>query len=173
MESPFVTFVRAMPRARRRTRRIAVAAAFLGYPLLNLGNQVLVVPGRLSSAVWAPIAIVLFSATLIGVVAIYGYARGRADMKADLDERQRHVRDQAWIHAYSMLIVVVSVVIGALALVTSFQGPVTIGMAELGPWIVGIGLYLPLLPSAALTWMEPDLPAEVDEVDEPDAQPAR
>ena len=171
MESPFVTFVRAMPRAPRRNRRIAVIAAFLGFPALNLGYATLVAPGRLSSAVWAPIAIALFAATLVGVVAIYGYARGRADMKDDLDERQRQVRDQAWIHAYELLIVIITIVVAGLALVTTFSGPVTVGMTELSPFIVGIGLYLPLLPSAALTWTEPDLPAEA-EVDETPAAPA-
>lgn len=163
MTSPFVTFVRFMPRASRRVRRLLVLAAFLGYSLLNLGYAVLVVPNRLSSVAWAPIAIVLFSATLVGVVAIYGYARGRADMKADLDERQRHVRDQAWIHAYEILVVVVVGVISVLAVAASFNGPLTIGMDVLTPFIVGIGLYLPLLPSATLTWSEPDLPAEADE----------
>ncbi|HEX2755336.1 MAG TPA: hypothetical protein VHM48_07730 [Candidatus Limnocylindrales bacterium] len=168
MTSPFVTFVRFMPRASQRTRRLLVAGAFLGFPLLNLGYATLVAPGRLSSTVWAPIAIALFSATLIGVVAIYGYARGRADMKAGLDERQRQVRDQAWIHAYELLILAVTVVVGAMALVTSFGGPLTIGMSELLPLAIGIGLYLPLLPSAMLTWSEPDVPAELD--DEPAAQ---
>ena len=94
MESPFVTFVRFMPRASRRLRRSLVAAAFLGFPLVNVGYLTLVAPGRLASAAWAPVSIALFAATLIGVVAIYGYARGRADMKADLDERQRQVLRQ-------------------------------------------------------------------------------
>jgi hypothetical protein len=163
MESPFVTFVRFMPRASRRLRRSLVAAAFLGFPLVNVGYVTLVAPGRLASAAWAPVSIALFAATLIGVVAIYGYARGRADMKADLDERQRQVRDQAWIHAYELLVLVVAAGVGALALVTSFGSPVTVGMNELSPVIVGIGLYLPLLPSATLTWSEPDLPADPED----------
>jgi cellobiose-specific phosphotransferase system component IIC len=152
-----------MPRASQRVRRVLVAAAFLGYPILNLGYAALVAPGRLSSAAWAPIAVVLFSTTLVGVVGIYGYARGRADMTADLDERQRQVRDQAWIHAYGILIVVVSAIVGVLAVAASFIGPITIGMPELLPFIVAIGLYLPLLPSATLTWSEPDLPVDSDD----------
>lgn len=163
MTSPFVSFVRFMPRATRRIRRALVLAAFLGYPLLNAGYAGLVAPGRLASAAWAPIAIVLFSLTLVGVVGIYGYARGRADMKDDLDERQRQVRDRAWIHAYELLILVVTLVVGGLAVVTSFGGPVTIGMTELTPFVIGLGLYLPLLPSAALTWSEPDVPPDADD----------
>ncbi|HEY3162862.1 MAG TPA: hypothetical protein VGJ71_00805 [Candidatus Limnocylindrales bacterium] len=156
MTSPFLAFVRAMPRASRRTRRWLVAAAFLGYPLLNVGYLTLVTTGRANSVVWAPIAIALFTATLIGVIAIYGYARGRADMTDDLDERQRQVRDQAWIHAYGILITAVTAVVGVLAVVASFVGPITFSMTELTPFIVGIGLYLPLLPSAALAWSGPD-----------------
>jgi hypothetical protein len=152
-----------MPSASRRSRRVLVAAAFLGYPLLNAGYFSLVAPGRLSSVAWGPIAILLFGATLVGVVGIYGYARGRADMKADLDERQRQVRDRAWIHAYEIVIVVVSVAVAALAIAASFNGPVTIGMTELTPVIIAIGLYLPLLPSATLTWSEPDPPADLDD----------
>jgi hypothetical protein len=163
MTSPFATIVRSLPTASRRVRRLLVAAAFLGYPLLNAGYFTLVAPGRLSSAAWAPIAILLFAATLVGVVGIYGYARGRADMRPDLDERQRQVRDQAWIHAYEILIVAVSIVVAALALIASFSGPLTIGMNELTPIIIAIGLYLPLLPSATLTWSEPDPPVDIDD----------
>jgi hypothetical protein len=83
-------------------------------------------------------------------------------MTTKLDERQRQVRDQAWIHAYGILIVAVTAVIGVLAVVASFVGPITIGMTELTPFIVAIGLYLPLLPSATLTWSEPDAPADAD-----------
>jgi hypothetical protein len=162
MTSPFVTFLRFMPRATRRVRRVLVAAAFLGFPLLNLGYAALVAPGRLGTAVWAPIAIALFSITLIGVIGIYGYARGRADMTSKLDERQRQVRDEAWIHAYGILLVAVTAVIGVLAVVASFVEQITIGMTELTPFIVGIGLYLPLLPSATLTWSERDAPADAD-----------
>jgi hypothetical protein len=84
-------------------------------------------------------------------------------MRANLDERQRQVRDQAWIHAYELLVVVIGGAMAALALVTSFGSPVTVGMGELTPVIVGIGLYLPLLPSATLTWSEPDLPADLED----------
>jgi hypothetical protein len=163
MTSPFVTFVRSLPTASRRVRRLLVGAAFLGYPLMNVGYFTLVAPGRLSSVAWAPIAIVLFGATLVGVAGIYGYARGRADMRPDLDERQRHVRDQAWIHAYEIVIAVVTIVVGTLAIAASFNGPLTIGMDELTPFIIGIGLYLPLLPSATLTWSEPDPPLDPED----------
>jgi hypothetical protein len=164
MSNPPVTLIRRMAVASRRTRRLLVVAAFLGYPFLQAGYLTLVAPGRLSNVVWAPLAIALFAVTLVGVVGIYAYARGRADMNADLDERQRHLRDQAWIVAYGIVTTVAALLLAALALITSFNGPITIGMGDLVPFLIGFGLYLPLLPSAALTWTEPDPPAEGDDI---------
>ena len=157
MTNPVLRVWRALPGAPRRTRRIWVVDTFLGYPLLNVGYLVLVQPGRLPQPIWAPIAIVLFGATLIGVFAIYGYARDRASMDADLDERERLIRDQAWIRAYGFLSTVVVLAVGLLVVVAATAGPVTLGMDVLGPIAVGLGLYLPILPSAMLAWSEPDL----------------
>lgn len=158
MTSPFVAFVRLMPTASRRVRRLLVAAAFLGFPLQSVGYAALMAPGRVPLSVWAPLSVILFGATLVGVVGIYGYARGRADMKAELDERQRQIRDQAWILAYGLITTVVTIAIAILTLAASFNGPVTIGMNELTPIVVALGLYLPILPSATLAWSEPDAP---------------
>jgi len=165
MSNPVSRLWRAMPGASRRTRRIWVVLAFVGFPLVNVGYAALVEPGWLSRTIWAPIVIVLFGATLAGVFAIYGYARDRASMDAALDEREQRIRDQAWIHAYGFLSVVVVAVVAILALVTSFVGPVTIGMEVIGPVGISLALYLPILPSAMLAWTEPDIPA--DDADEP------
>lgn len=156
MQSPFARLWKAMPAATRRTRRLWVVLAFAGYPLLNIGYASLVVPGRISSAIWAPIAVLLFAATLAGVVAIYGYARDRASMNADLDERQQRIRDQAWIAAYGVLTAIVVIVVLILAVVVSTSGPVLIGMDVLTPVGIALGLYLPILPAATLAWSEPD-----------------
>ena len=162
MNHPFTALWRAMPEASRRTRRLWVVAAFGGYPLLNIGYATLVATGRISATLWAPIAILLFVFTLAGVVAIYGYARDRASMTAALDERERLVRDRAWIAAYGALTAVVVLVVLLLALLASTSGPVTIGMDVLTPVGIALGLYLPVLPAAALAWNEPDLPHDDD-----------
>ena len=170
MSNPVLRLWQAIPGASRRTRRIWVALAFLGFPLVNVGYLGLVQPGRLSTTVWAPIAIVLFASTLAGVFAIYGYARDRASMTADLDEREQRIRDQAWIRAYGFLSAVVVVAVAIPILVASSSGPVTVGMDVLGPIAIALGLYLPILPSAMLAWAEPDVVAEDPE--EPQAAQA-
>ena len=159
MVTPWLSIYRRAPSLPRRTRRLAVAAAFLGYPLLLLGYGLLVEPGRLSSIVWAPIAIVLFSATIVGSVAVYGYGRGRMDRRARLDERQRLMADNALVVSYGVLATVVSLGLGVLAVVASIQ-TVEIHMESLAPWLIAAGLYLPMLPFASMAWIEPDAPAD-------------
>jgi len=170
MSNPALRLWRAIPGASRRTRRIWVVLAFAGFPLVNLGYLGLVQTGRLSQTVWAPIAIVLFAATLAGVFAIYGYARDRASMTADLDEREQRSRDEAWIGAYGFLSTVVVAGVAILVLIASGSGRVSIGMDVLTPVAIALGLYLPILPSAMLAWAEPDVAS--DDAEEPRPAPA-
>jgi hypothetical protein len=159
MDTPWLSLYRRAPTLSRRNRRLAVAAAFLGYPLLILGYDLLVAPGRLSTVLWAPIAIVLFSLTLIGAVALYGYGQGRMDRRARLDERQRQMVDHALVVSYGVLATAVTLVLGILAVVASFQ-TVEVHMEALAPWLIAAGLYLPMLPFAAMAWVEPDAPVD-------------
>ena len=157
------SWYRGLPAMSRRNRRIAVLAAFGGYPLLILGYATLVAPGTLSTTIWAPVAVALFATTLVGVAAVYGWGRGRMDGR--LDERQRSMVDRALVLAYGAATTVTVLALGALAVVLSFRGPVTITMTELTPIIIAVALYLPVLPLAALAWIEPDAPA--DDVEAP------
>jgi hypothetical protein len=150
---------RQLPAMRRRSRRIAVIGAFTGFPLLLIGYEALVATGRLSSIVWGPIAIALFAATLIGAVAIYGYGQNRMDRER-LDERERRMVDQALVVSYAVLTTVIVAIAAILAIYLSFVGPLEIDMGVVTPWFVAIGLYVPLLPFAALAWIEPDAPAD-------------
>ena len=143
----------------RSSRRRAVLAAFLGYPLLILGYDLLVEPGRLPSLVWAPIAMILFLLTLVGAIAIYGYGQGRMDRRARLDERERQMVDHALIVSYGVLATAVTLALGALAVAASFDA-VVIRMESLAPWLIAAGVYLPMLPFAAMAWTEPDPPAD-------------
>ena len=98
---------RRLPSLSRRARRLAVVAAFGGFPLQLLGYALLVEPGRLSSAVWAPISIVLLAVTFVGIVAVYGYGQGRLDRREVLDERQRTMADRALVVSYGVVTTVI------------------------------------------------------------------
>jgi hypothetical protein len=154
------TLLRRLPSLRRRGRRVAVIAAFAGYPLMQLGYYTLREPERIPLPLWGPIAFALLAATLVGVVAVYGYSGGRMDRRRHLDERQEAMIDRALVVSYSVITAFVVLALGVLALVLSFGGPITFGMAELTPIGIGIALYVPLLPFAALAWIEPEAPSD-------------
>lgn len=172
MTSPFSIY-RRLPSLSRRARRLAVVAAFGGYPLLQLGYWALVAPGHLTTPAWAPIAILLFGASLAGVFLVYGYARDRmvwgwfpffgkaVNERHPLDERQRAMHDRALITSYRILTIAVGLTIGAAAGVASNE-PLVLDFPALLPFIVVFALYVPFLPFAVLAWIEGDLPADDD-----------
>jgi hypothetical protein len=153
---------RRLPALDQRPRRIAVVAAFTGFPLQLVGYTLLVQPGHLGMLVWAPLSIVLFSATVVGLVAVCGYAQGRFDRRASFDERQRAMVDRAFIVSYGVLTTVIVAIAGIIAVYASFVGPVVLEMTTFSPWLIAIGVYVPFLPLAALAWLEPDAPADDD-----------
>jgi uncharacterized sodium:solute symporter family permease YidK len=161
MVTPSALYER-LPRLRRRDRRIAVIAAFGGFPLLLLGYAALVEPGRLSSLAWTPIALVLLGASIVGAIVVAGYARGRFDDRARTDERQRLMVDRALILSYGVLTTGIILVAGLVALYASFIGPVVLEMDAFSPWLIAIAVYVPFLPLGALAWLEPDAPADDD-----------
>ena len=152
------TLYRRMPAARQRSRRILVVAAFAGFPLQIIGSRY--ATGEVLSAFWAPISIALFSATIVGVVGLYGYGQGRTDRRDRLDERQRSMLDRAMVLSYAVLTIVIVAIAGVLATYLSLVGPIQLEMGSLAPWFIAIGVYVPLLPFAALAWIEPDAPAD-------------
>jgi hypothetical protein len=174
MVSP-VSVYRRLPSLGRDRRRLAVVAAFAGYPLLQIGYATFVAPGGilggLSLAIWAPIAVALFGLTLAGVFVVYGYARERmapawfpflaSGVRNDhpLDERQRSMHDRALVVSYRVLTLAVGLTIGAAAGVASNE-PIVIDFPGLLPFIVVFALYVPFLPFAVLAWIEADPPAD-------------
>ena len=75
---------------------------------------------------WGPISFVLIGCTLVGAFVLYRYVQGRADMPGrGLDERERQLRDRAWILSYQVLAAVVVLLVAALVLpVLGFGQPV-------------------------------------------------
>jgi hypothetical protein len=177
MVSPLSAY-RRLPSLGRDRRRLAVIAAFAGYPLLQVGYATFVAPGGmfsgLSRTIWAPIAVGLFGLTLAGVFLVYGYAQDRmtpvwfpffrkaASDPHPLDERQRSMHDRALVVSYRILTLAVGLTIGAAAGVATNE-PIVLDLPALLPFIVVFALYVPFLPFAVLAWIEADPPVD-DEV---------
>ena len=144
-------------RMSRRTRRIVAVVTLLGLPAMFawstfwLGTTV-------PSLLWGPVSFVLIGMTIVGSFVLYRYVRDRADMPGRrLDERERALRDRAWILSYQVLsaVVVAGAVISGLA-VFGFGRPVTLDAGLVNALVLCVGVLLPVLPAAALAWNEPD-----------------
>ena len=153
---------RRIDRLSRRSRRIVSVATLLGLPAMFawstfwMGTSV-------PTVIWGPISFVLIGATAVGSFALYRFVRGRADMPgAHLDERERQLRDRAWILSYQVLSAVVVAVAIALGIaVFVLDRPVTVDAALVNAVVLTVGVLLPVLPAAALAWIEPDAPADI------------
>jgi hypothetical protein len=142
-------------------RRALVAETFVAYPAVLIGYSALVATGVVPTELWAPIAVGLMALAVIGLFTIYGYARDRAQLDADgLDERQRQLATRSWALSYGVLAAVVVAVAGGAALYLSFIGPIELEMGTAAAWFIAVGVYLPVLPSAVLAWIEPEPPTE-------------
>ncbi len=144
----------------QRTRRLIAIASLLGLPGMFAWSAIWLrttVPGF----VWGPISFVLILTTAIGSFLLYAFVRDRATFGANLDERQRQLRDRAWVLCYEILagVMVVAVVVVAV-LVLGMGRVVTLDATVVSGIAICFGVLIPLLPVAALAWVEPDAPAE-------------
>jgi hypothetical protein len=147
----------------RRTRRLVVLGTFVAWPLLNVGYALLYRAGALPvvSLLWAPIAILLLFGFAIGIFIIYAVTRNRAEPEAiELDERQRDLAVRARALSYGILLAFIVAIAGLWAIHVTTVGPVTLGAEWLLTVAIVVGVYLPILPSAVLAWIEPDAPPE-------------
>jgi len=145
----------------RRWRRPIAAATLLGLPGMYAWSsfwQSTTVP----TIAWGPVTFLLIGATVAGSFVMYAFVRHRADMPgADLDERQRELRDRAWILSYQVLSAVVVVGVATIALlVLAFDRTVVVDATLATAGALSIGVLIPVLPVAALAWIEPDPPEE-------------
>jgi uncharacterized membrane protein len=144
-------------RLSQRSRRLIAIATLLGMPVA-FGWSTYWLTTSVTNLLWGPVMFVLFGATLVGAALLYAYVRRRADLPdRGLDERQRQLRDQAWILAYQVLstVVILGVAWAGLA-VWLFDKPITIDAGLANVLVLSIGVLLPVLPAAALAWIEPD-----------------
>jgi hypothetical protein len=161
-----MTHATADPRSRierlsRRSRRLVAAASLLGLPAMFAWSAVWT-GTTVPTIIWGPVSFLLIGATFAGAFILYSYVRNRADMPGTgLDEREQMLRDRAWILSYEVLSVVVVLLIGAIVVaVLGFGRTVTIDAGAATAGALCLGVLLPLLPAAALAWLEPDLPQE-------------
>jgi len=148
-------------RLSRRSRRIIATATLLGLPAMYLWSTVMAGTSVLL-VVRGTVTFLLIGSTIVGSFVLYRFIQHRADMPgAGLDERQRHLRDQAWILSYQVLaaVVVAGVAIAAVA-VLGFGQRIDLDANLMSALAVSVGVLLPVLPIAALASIEPDPPAE-------------
>ncbi len=148
-------------RLSRRTRRIIAAATLLGLPAMYVWSTIMA-GTSVPSVAWGPVTFLLIGITIAGSFILYRFIQHRADRPgAGLDERQRQLRDQAWILSYQILaaVVIVAVAIAAVS-VLGFDRPIAIDANLASAVAISVGVLLPILPIAALAAIEPDPPAE-------------
>ena len=147
-----------LERLPRRWRRTIAVATFLGLPAMFAWSSFWQTT-TVSSILWGPVTFLLIGVTLVGAFVLYRYARNRADLPgAGLDERERQLRDRAWILSYEVLAVVVVVLVAAVVIpVLGFGQLVTVDASLATAAALCLGVLLPLLPAAALAWIEPDI----------------
>jgi hypothetical protein len=146
-----------LSRLSRRNRRIIAVATLLGLPCAHAWSSFWLTTS-MPNILWGPVTFVLFGATIWGAVLLYGFVRNRADMPgAGLDERQRLMRDQAWILGYRVLSAVILLATIAVGItVLGFGHAVTLDATTTTAIVLSVTVLIPVLPAATLAWIEPD-----------------
>ena len=146
----------------QRTRRFVAVVTLLGLPGMFAWSTFWM-GTAVPNVLWGPISFVLIGATIVGSFILYRYIRGRADLPGKgLDERERQLRDRAWILSYQVLSAVVIGVVIVLGIeVFLFDRPITVDPVLANALVLSVAVLLPVLPAAALAWIEPDAPAEL------------
>ena len=145
----------------RRIRRVIAVATLVGLPAMYAWSSFWMSTNT-SKLLWGPVTFLLIGITLAGSVILYRFVRDRADLRgAGLDERQRQLRDRAWVLSYQVLAVVVVATVGVVAVTVLGMGrAVLLDATTVSAAAITVGVLLPILPIAALAWLEPDAPAE-------------
>ena len=141
----------------RRSRRIVGAATLLGLPLMFVWSSFWMTT-TVPTMLWGPVSFILIGITVVGSFVMYRFIRDRADLAGrTLDERQRLLRDQAWIRSYEVLAIVVIAFVTVLGIrVLGFGQAVVLDAAIVSAVVLCLGVLLPVLPVVALAWIEPD-----------------
>jgi cellobiose-specific phosphotransferase system component IIC len=144
----------------QRTRRVVAVASLLGLPA-SYAWYALWSGSTVPKAVWGPFGFALLLVSALGAFFLYAFAGDRATRSNKLDERQRQLRDRAWTASYAILSVfVAAAVVAASVVVLVFDRTITLDGRVMSAVATCFGILVPVLPAAALAWLEPDPPAE-------------
>jgi hypothetical protein len=114
------------------------------------------------TVIWGPVSFLLVGMTALGSLVLYRFVRDRAEFPGrSLDERQRQLRDRAWVLSYGVLATVVVIGMGIIAVLVLGGGrEVRLDGNLVSAAAISVGVLIPVLPVAALAWIEPDAPEE-------------
>ena len=148
-------------RLSRRSRRAIAVATLVGLPAMYLWSSFWMTTS-VSNVFWGPVAFVLIGMTAVGSIVLYWFVRDRASMPSPgLDERQRQLRDRAWVLSYKVLAVAVVGVVAIAAIAVLGMGrEVQLDGSLISAAALTVGVLIPILPAAALAWLEPDAPQD-------------
>ena len=145
----------------RRTRRLVAVGTLLGLPAMYVWSslwQTTSVP----TLAWGWVSFLLIGVTAIGSLVLYRYVRDRAEWSAKgLDERQQQLRDRALVLSYGVLTTIDVIGNRVLAVLVLGMGrEVSLDGTLVSAAALCIGVLIPVLPVAALAWIEPDPPVD-------------
>ena len=148
-------------RLSRRTRRFLAAGTLVGLPAMYAWSSYWQATS-VATLAWGWVSFVLIGMTGIGSLVLYRYARDRAEWSSrGLDERQQQLRDRALVLSYGILSTTVVLAIGVVAVLVLGMGrQVSLDGTVVSAAAISIGVLVPVLPVAALAWIEPDPPEE-------------
>ena len=159
-DGPMAQAARQIDRLSQRTRR-AIAVLTLGGLPAMFAWSAFWLQTTTPAIFWGPVSFVLIGFTVVGALVLYRFVRNRADMPGrGLDERQQQLRDRAWVMSYQVLAIVVVAGVAYLGiLVLGFGKELTIDASLANAIVLSVATLIPVLPVAALAWVEPDAPA--------------
>ncbi len=145
----------------QRRRRVIVALTLAALPML-LAWWWWCSVNSASGGLWFLIVVILLGQAVGGSLVLLAHW-SRANRPDRLDERQRQLRDRAWVLSYRVTVIAIAVAVeGALAVpVFGLGRPITLDAGFAYPWGLASIVIFAVLPAAALAWIEPDPPAEI------------
>lgn len=141
----------------RPIRRLLAATSVFGYAA-GMGAQEV---GLRTDArdVGNALALALIVVAVTATLLVWRWSRNRARWEDDgLDERDRRERDRSWAISYRILALTVAVGVVAVSVVSLSGAQIAADLAR--QLLLGMIVFVAILPTLVLAWNEPDLPTE-------------